>query len=69
MAETQTFTPSEIAEATGADPKAVRAYLRSNHARKPEMKGKSWQISAKVAEKVIQHFTASEEEETPTEAS
>lgn len=69
MAETETqeqtfVTPSEIADATGADPKAVRAYLRSNFSRSKDMKGKSWQIPAEVAEKVIAHFTDSEEDET-----
>lgn len=62
--ETQPITPSDIADATGADPKAVRAYLRSNFARDPGMKGKSWNIPSEIAAQVIEHFTATEDDES-----
>lgn len=50
------ITPAQIALATGADPKAIRGYLRANFPRTPEMKGKSWDIPAEVAAKVIERF-------------
>lgn len=62
--EARTFTPGEIADACGADPKAVRAFLRSNFSRPAEMKGKSWSIDAETAEQVIEHFTADESAES-----
>lgn len=55
------ITPADIADATGADPKAIRGYLRANHARPKEMKGKSWDIPPAVAEAVIEHFTPAED--------
>ena len=55
------ITPADIADATGADPKAIRNHLRTNYARPKEMKGKSWDIPPKVAEAVIGHFTPAEE--------
>lgn len=57
------ITPGDIADATGADPKAIRAHLRSNFPRSKDMKGKSWNIPADVAAKVIEHFSPSEDEE------
>ena len=60
--EVKTFTPAEIADATGADPKAIRAHLRANYTRPLAMKNKSWAIPADVADAVIEHFTASEED-------
>lgn len=65
--EVKTFTPSEIADATGADPKAIRAHLRANYTRPLEMKNKSWSISADVADAVIKHFTADETEEVESD--
>jgi hypothetical protein len=61
------ITPADIAEATGADPKAIRGYLRSNFPRPKDMKGKSWDIPAGVAEAVIEHFTASDDEDEELE--
>lgn len=62
-AKASTVTPTEIAEATGADPKAVRAFLRANFARSKDMKGKSWALDADTAAKVIEHFEQSEDDE------
>jgi hypothetical protein len=56
------ITPADIADATGADPKAIRGYLRANFPRSKEMKGKSWDIPAGVADKVIEHFRTKDED-------
>jgi len=55
------ITPADIADATGEDPKRIRAYLRSQYTRPKAVHGKSWDIPAKVAEEVIKHFTPAEE--------
>jgi hypothetical protein len=54
-------TPTEIADATGADPKAVRAHLRARYPRALELKGTRWAIPANIAAAVIEHFEAGEE--------
>ena len=59
----QPVTPSDIALSTGADPKAIRGWLRANFPRSKEMKGKSWDISDQAAAAVIEHFAPSEDEE------
>jgi hypothetical protein len=53
----KTMTPKELAEQLEVDPKRVRAYLRSNHARAIEAKNTSWQIPAAVVKDVREHFT------------
>jgi hypothetical protein len=64
----ETFvTPTEIALATGADPKAVRAHLRARYTRALELKGTRWQIPADIAAAVIEHFEDSEEEDEEVE--
>jgi hypothetical protein len=57
------ITPADIALATGADPKAIRGYLRANYTRPKEMHGKSWDIPADVADAVIEHFRPKDDEE------
>ena len=60
--ETEVFvTPTEIADATGADPKRVRAHLRAKYTRPLAQKNQSWKLSAEVAAAVIEHFEAGEE--------
>lgn len=61
------ITPADIADATGADPKAIRGWLRANHPRPKGMKGKSWNIKPEVAQAVIEHFTASDDEDVEDE--
>lgn len=68
-AEVKSFTPSEIAEATGADPKRIRQYLRENYTREASMKGKSWSFNSEVAEDLITQFSPQPEEETEEAAS
>lgn len=55
------MTPREIADATGADPKRIRAYLRANYPRALEVKGTRWAIPSEIAVAVIEHFEAGEE--------
>jgi hypothetical protein len=60
--EVRTFTPSEIAEQTGADPKAIRAFLRANYTRPLEMKNKSWVVTEEMADALLAHFSPEEED-------
>lgn len=57
------ITPADIAEATGADPKAIRGWLRANYTRPKAMHGKSWDVPAEAAEAAIRHFSPSEDED------
>lgn len=49
-------TPKELAEALKVDPKALRRYLRANHARDAKAKGTSWTLDAKTVAAARKHF-------------
>lgn len=53
-----TITATELAELVERDPKQVRAFLRKEFARNPEVKGSTWKIDSELQEKVVQHFEA-----------
>ena len=53
-----TTTPKELAERVGRDPKIVRAFLRKEFPREMEAKNSRWDISAKTAKAVEDHFAA-----------
>ena len=61
----KTLTPKALAEEIGVDPKALRAYLRSNHGRQAEAKGTSWTVPADVAREARKHFAAKKAKATP----
>ena len=61
--EEESFTtPSDIALATGADPKRVRAHLRARYPRALKLKNTRWEIPDEIAAKVIEHFEAGGDE-------
>ena len=53
-----TMTPKVLAEALKVDPKALRRYLRANHARNAQAKGTSWTLDAKTVNAAKKHFAA-----------
>ena len=64
------MTIKEIADATGANPKTIRAYLRRNATREADVKGSRWgtakegySLTAKLTASLLEHFTPAEEEE------
>ena len=57
------LSPSDLADFTGADPKAIRNWLRSNFPRSKDMKGKSWDIPLKAWDAAVEHFTPSDDED------
>jgi hypothetical protein len=64
------MTIKEVAEATGADPKTIRAYLRRNFTRPDDAKGSRWGdakkghvLPAPVTAALVEHFTPAEEED------
>lgn len=58
---TTTMTPAELAEKVNRDPKVVRAYLRKEFTRDPEVKNSRWEISAKTVNAVTKHFAELDE--------
>jgi hypothetical protein len=57
------LTPSDLADLTGADPKAIRGWLRANFPRSKEMKGKSWDIPLVAWDAAVEYFTPSDDED------
>ena len=56
MAARKPITPTALAKELNVDPKRLRAYLRSNHARPAEAKNTSWTITTPVAAKARAYF-------------
>lgn len=66
---TNRMSVAEIAEATGASPKTIRAYLRRTHGRALEAKGSRWgeaksgyALDAKLTKELVERFTPKAEE-------
>lgn len=62
--EKKSYTPTELANELGVDPKRVRAYLRQEYTRDAEAKNTSWNLSDEVAKAVRARFTKVESDET-----
>lgn len=60
--EKKSYTPTELANELGVDPKRVRAYLRQEFTRDAEAKNTSWNLSDEVAQAVRTRFTKVETE-------
>jgi predicted transcriptional regulator len=60
--EKKSYTPTELANELGVDPKRVRAFLRQEFTRDPEAKNTSWNLSDEVAQAVRTRFTKVETE-------
>jgi transglutaminase/protease-like cytokinesis protein 3 len=56
MATAKSYTPKELANELGIDPKILRGYLRKEFARTPEAKNTAWVIPATVANAARKHF-------------
>jgi hypothetical protein len=56
--ETRSYSPKELAEATGRDPKQIRAYLRKEYERPTEEKNSSWKLTKEEYDEVLAHFKA-----------
>ena len=64
MSKATNMSVAEIAAATGANPKTIRAYLRRNATRSADVKGSRWgntkagyALSAKLTSELVDHFT------------
>jgi len=56
MTNAKTFTPKELANEIGCDPKSLRGYLRKNFQRANEAKNTSWIIPMEAANAAREHF-------------
>jgi translation initiation factor 2 beta subunit (eIF-2beta)/eIF-5 len=63
--EETTYTPADLAKATGRDPKQVRDYLRKEHTRPIEEKNSDWVITQEIFDSVVEHFEAIDAKKSP----
>lgn len=54
----EAMEPKHLAARMGISPKRLRALLRAEHPRKPEVKGKKWEISPTLAKEVEKAYKA-----------
>ena len=56
MANAKTYTPKQLANEIGCDPKSLRGFLRKTFARPAEAKNTSWLIDENAAKAAREHF-------------
>jgi hypothetical protein len=56
MANAKTYTPKQLANEIGCDPKSLRGFLRKTFTRSIEAKNTSWLITEDAANAAREHF-------------
>jgi hypothetical protein len=62
--EDRAYTPNELGDLLGADPRRVRDFLRTDYPRESEKKGDSWDLTPEQVLATLKHFSPSSPDES-----